>query len=130
MHFSLEGGCLCGDIRYRITEHPGASAICHCVSCRLAAGAESVGWVVCPQDGFTFLTGTPRTYQSSKGVQRTFCERCGSSLTYKKRPDWIDVTMATLDDPEEIPPTKEVWCESRISWNNQNPDLAQCLQEK
>ena len=43
----LEGGCLCGDIRYKVSgelskdERP---SLCHCRICQRAAGAPVVGW--------------------------------------------------------------------------------------
>ena len=130
MKLPVKGGCLCGNVRYQITEKPEASAICHCVTCRRAAGAESVGWAVLPVGAFGFTSGQPKKYCSSEGVERTFCGRCGTTLTYKISVQTIDFTLATLDDPEAIPPTKEVWCEARVSWNVQNADLVQCAQDK
>jgi hypothetical protein len=123
MDFLLEGGCLCGDVRYQISKAPLATGICHCVSCRRAAGAESVAWAVCSIAAFKFTLTTPATYESSKGVCRTFCDRCGTSLTYQINPETIDVALATLDDPEKLTPEKEVWAESRISWNALHGDL-------
>ena len=71
-----------------------------------------------------FTEGKPRAFQSSKGVERTFCDRCGSTLTYRRDATGrIDVTLATLDDPESLPPTKETWCGERLSWNQLNTDL-------
>jgi hypothetical protein len=123
--FLLAGGCLCGHIRYEIKQMPEATGICHCESCRRAAGAESVAWAVNNADAFAFTEGQPRIFRSSEGVERTFCGDCGSTLTYRSSPDSIDVTLATLDDPERLPPTKETWCEDRLSWNALNHDLTQ-----
>jgi hypothetical protein len=39
------------------------------------------------------------------------------------RRDFLDVALATLDDPEQIAPTKEIWAESRLSWNSLQGDL-------
>ena len=36
---TIEGGCLCGAIRYRVTAEPQGRTLCHCESCRRAAGA-------------------------------------------------------------------------------------------
>jgi hypothetical protein len=79
---------------------------------------------VCDADAFEFTGDPPRSFQSSKGVERTFCEDCGSTLTYRSESRvFTDVTLATLDDPELLPPTKETWCEDRISWNQLNDTL-------
>jgi hypothetical protein len=122
--FPLEGGCLCGRIRYQIKRSPIATGICHCKSCRRAAGAESVAWAVNRSDAFAFVGIRPRLFQSSEGVERTFCGDCGTTLTYRSSPESIDVTLATLDEPELLPPTKETWCRDRLSWNPLNSALA------
>jgi hypothetical protein len=115
-----EGGCLCGEVRYRVAGDPRASAICHCASCRRASGAQSVAWVVFPSEAFSFLSGDPAEYRSSAGVSRTFCDRCGTSLTYQHdgNLDSIDVTAASLDLPDEFPPARHVWLEDKVSWES------------
>ena len=123
MEYALEGGCLCGDVRYTITKAPLDTGICHCVSCRRSVGAESVAWTVCSQSTFKFTLATPGAYSSSRDVTRTFCQRCGTSLTYQVNSESIDVAVATLDDPEKLTPTKEIWVESRISWNALNGNI-------
>jgi hypothetical protein len=120
-----EGGCLCGGVRYRVAGEARMSAICHCVSCRRASGAQSVAWVVFPSEAFSFVSGDPAEYRSSSGVSRTFCGRCGTSLTYQHdgNADSIDVTTASLDLPDELPPTRHVWLEDKVSWESVNDGL-------
>lgn len=120
---SLTGGCHCGTVRYRVEGPILYAGICHCVSCRRTAGAESVGWLTVAVGHFTQLAGDPARYASSPGVTRTFCPACGTTLTFQNRPDSIDVTLASLDDPEAVPPTQESWLSHRLSWNARNPDL-------
>jgi hypothetical protein len=46
-------------------------------------------------------------FASSAPVMRGFCEKCASSLTYRHsgRPDEIDITIATFDDPAGLKPS-------------------------
>ena len=113
-----EGGCLCGAVRYRVSGAPQSSAICHCGSCRRASGAAAVPWVTFARSRFTWLAGTPVRYRSSPGVLRQFCGICGSPLTYESEElaDTIDVTTASLDDPNGFPPTREVWLAHKLAW--------------
>jgi hypothetical protein len=122
---AIEGGCLCAAIRYRITGVPVAQGLCHCKSCRLASGAPSVAWVVVRYTDFNVVSGRPSNFRSSPDVTRTFCGTCGTPLTYRhdESLDTIDVTTATLDRPEQFPPTREIWIEHKIPWATLNPNL-------
>jgi len=122
---AVEGGCLCGAVRYRVIDQPLAQALCHCRSCRLASGAPSVAWAVFLASEFAFVLGTPNSYRSSSRVVRTFCGNCGTPLTYQhaSRQDKIDVTTVTLDSPDDFPPTKEIWIEHKVAWETLNDGL-------
>ncbi|MGA2776462.1 MAG: GFA family protein [Steroidobacteraceae bacterium] len=128
---AIEGGCLCGAVRYRISGRPLYSVICHCVSCRRASGAPTVAWLTVERNHFEWLSGRPQPFASSPGVLRCFCRVCGSPLTYETgtSPNSVDVTSASLDDANLFPPTREVWLEHRLSWQPVNPALAPFQQD-
>ena len=117
----IEGGCLCGRVRYRLRQGEAMASICHCATCRRAAGAQSVAWATVPAAAFAWTGAAPESHVSSPGVVRTHCAACGTSLTYQSEEDSIDVTLASLDDPEAIPPTAELWLSPRLSWEPVDP---------
>ena len=121
------GGCLCGAVRYRITGPLRATSLCHCDSCRRATGGPSLAWAIFGEDDVEITSGTLAVYESSPGVERGFCARCGTSLSYRRanRPGLFDVTTASLDDPQAFPPAVEIWTEERLSWEAVNPGLPQ-----
>jgi hypothetical protein len=123
----VEGGCLCGAIRYRFIGEPQVRSLCHCRTCHRAAGAPSVGWVVVSSADFSFTAAAPVAFRSSPAVVRTFCGRCGTSLTYQREtePQTIDITTATLDLPDEFPPTREIWLSHKLAWERANDTIAQ-----
>ena len=83
-----------------------------------------MAWAVNYSGAFTFTKGEPQIFQSSVGVERSFCGVCGTSLTYRRDTrNPIDVALATLDDPELLSSTKETWCVERMSWNPLNDSL-------
>jgi hypothetical protein len=122
----IEGGCLCGAVRYRIRGTPQSSVACHCASCRRASGATPVAWITVERSQFDLVQGTPQAYPSSPGVMRQFCARCGSALTYAqaKSAGTIDITTATLDDPNAHPPTADVWLSDKLRWQPTDPAIA------
>ncbi|HEY2917931.1 MAG TPA: GFA family protein [Candidatus Binatia bacterium] len=103
---SIEGGCLCGAVRYRAYAEAYGITHCHCRTCRRASGAAFVTWAGFDTDKFTFIQGKPTSYASSATVVRTFCGECGTALTYQRDdlPGSIDVTLGSMDDPEALRP--------------------------
>ena len=120
----MQGRCLCGTVRYRVRGQAYHVTHCHCASCRLASGAPFVTW-------FTVWAlelewqGEIRHYQSSMGVQRGFCPRCGTTLSYRHEasPDEIDLTAATLNDPEQLEPEDHSWTQDMLGWMRMLPLL-------
>ncbi|HEY1750904.1 MAG TPA: GFA family protein [Caulobacteraceae bacterium] len=115
---TVEGGCFCGAVRYRIGAAPKASLVCHCRSCRRAAAAPAVPWITVAADAFALSAGALRFHRSSPPVRRGFCKACGTPLTYQHdgRPADIDVTTASLDDPEAFPPAYHVQLGDELTW--------------
>ena len=121
----IEGGCLCGAVRYRLSAPPFESTVCHCRSCRRASGAPAVGWITQKLDRVEFTRGAPREYRSSPPVLRGFCGACGTPLTWKHRDaaDSIDITTASLDDPAAFPPADHTWVGEGVPWARFDDDL-------
>lgn len=114
----LTGGCYCGDVRYATDAEPFHETICHCATCRRVVGAASVAWFSVPPGTLRFAAGEPVRFHSNPDVTRTFCGRCGTSLTYQsdRFPNEIDVTIASLDDPNALPPKDHVQSVGKLRW--------------
>jgi hypothetical protein len=127
---NFEGGCLCGAVRYRLAGEPLSSIVCHCATCRKISAAPMLAWLTLPRVQFEFLMGSPQIYLSSRDVVRRFCGQCGTPLTYENgsSPNTIDITTASLDDPNAFPPSMEVWLEHRLDWQPINENLGQFSQ--
>jgi hypothetical protein len=113
------GGCQCGAVRYRFTEKPRGSHICHCRMCQKAFGGFYAPLVGGPLESFEVTRGTPGIFLSSDQAERGFCARCGTPLTFAYRDgDWMSVSIGSLDSPEAFPPIDQHGVESRLSWVN------------
>lgn len=115
----LSGGCLCGAVRYHVGAQLCAPTLCHCESCRRASGAHAVGWLTVAAGDVVYESGELREIESSPGVVRTFCARCGSPLTYRaaRRPGELDVTIGTLDAPGAAAPVDHVFMADAPPWD-------------
>jgi len=115
---TYEGGCLCGNVRYRASGEVTNLSYCHCRSCRGASGAPFVAWGTFALAQFEIVKGSPTTNRSSKHVERRFCGQCGTALTYlhAMRPEQIDVTLATLDDAGDLEPLAHIWISQKLPW--------------
>lgn len=118
MKDGLEGGCLCGALRYRLHAAPFDSGYCHCTLCRAASGAPVLAFATVPFDDFEIVNGEPRRFRSSDFGERWFCADCGTPLCMHvdHQPDTIDFTIGSLDQPEHVEPGFHIWLQSRIRW--------------
>jgi hypothetical protein len=125
----IEGGCLCGELRYQASEQPLSRAHCHCRSCRRATGGASVPWVIFARAAVAFTHGETSIYSSSPGVEWVFCRNCGTTVAYRRdtRSTEIDITTASLDDPDAFAPTVEIWTQDKIPWVRLNDDIPHML---
>ncbi|AZZ92457.1 GFA family protein [Hahella sp. KA22] len=103
------GGCLCGAVRLTATGRPYRVGVCHCLDCRKHHGALFHASAIFPQDAVT-VTGEVGDYAG-----RCFCPRCGSSV-FSRTGDEIEVNLGTLDAPDQLTPTYELWMCRRESW--------------
>ncbi|MGJ0223513.1 GFA family protein [Streptococcus pyogenes] len=115
---TLEGGCLCGAIRYRATSAPLRGVICHCAMCRKHSGAPALAFVHFRRPDFTWLHGEPTRYRSSEFAERGFCAKCGSTLGMHEDVlmDRVQVTVGSLDEPARVRIDDHVWTQERVSW--------------
>lgn len=121
----MDGGCLCGRVRYRVAGPVHETAHCHCTMCRRGSGAPVVTWAVTSPDHFAWTAGTPATYASSPGCKRTFCAACGTKLTFTdaKRPGDVDIATGSLDDPGGVTVGIQIYGRSKVAWVRIDPHV-------
>jgi hypothetical protein len=109
---------MCGAVRYEASGESFHQTLCHCVDCRRASGAPALAWFSVRKDALRWTRGAPAANPSSPGVERQFCARCGTQLTWHSDgvPDEIDVTTCSLDDPDVLPPADHTFYGQRVRW--------------
>ena len=114
----LTGGCFCGAIRYEANGAPFHPTLCHCSDCRRVAGAPVVAWFSVASADYRVVRGRPRIFASSPGAERSFCPACGPPLTFQSSAsrNEIDITLCSLDRPDDLPPADHTRTGSRLGW--------------
>ena len=103
------GGCLCGKVRIAALGQPYRVGICHCLDCRKHHGALFHASAIFPERAVT-VSGETRDYAG-----RFFCPGCGSPA-FSRSADEIEINLGSLDTPNQLRPTYELWTIRRESW--------------
>ena len=116
----LQGGCLCGAVRYEITAPFLSAGYCHCTHCQRRTGTGSSANGRVPQEGFRLLQGAEqlRAFQPPEGVPKLFCTVCGSAL-FSGEPladAEVAVRLGTLDRDPCIRPQYRQFLDSAAVW--------------
>lgn len=121
------GGCLCGQVRYRIAAEPVISRLCWCRDCQRISGNGTAN-VIFPTTDIA-ITGSLMEYNknadSGNTITRKFCPICGCHIFAEStgRVGLTVVRVGTLDDPSSIKPTANIWASSAPGWACLNPQI-------
>jgi hypothetical protein len=125
----LEGGCLCGGVRFRITGKLGPVAYCHCKMCQRASGSAFAANAPVRIRYFELGSGAELVceYESSPGKFRAFCRRCGSPVYSRTDadPEVRRIRLGTLDGDPERRPFGHFWVSARAPWHSIGDALPQ-----
>lgn len=120
---SLEGGCACRNIRYRLTASPLIVHACHCRDCQRITGGAFVLNVWIERKFVETGPASPKSFALRGGSGRRhdvfFCETCGTTLwsRYEIAPgDALFVRAGTLDHPEAIRPDVHIFTRTKLRW--------------
>jgi hypothetical protein len=115
---ALQGGCLCGAVRYEARPDHRDGYYCHCRMCQLAFGNTRAAFLNLRKSEVRWLGAPPAYYASSKIARRGFCGRCGTPLSFEfLDSERMDLSVGSLDEPGQLRPTEHFAVESRIdSW--------------
>jgi hypothetical protein len=117
----IEGGCLCGKVRYSADAEPAFVGVCHCKNCQKGSGAAFATVVALPKPAVS-VQGSLKTFNdrgdTGKTMFRRFCPECGSSVIDEAEamPGVVMIMTGTLDDPSWVKPNMEIFCDSAQPW--------------
>jgi len=128
----VHGQCHCGSIRYEAEVDPARVQACHCTDCQVFTGSPYRVSVGAPAEAFQLLSGTPKKYvkTAESGNKRihAFCGECGSpiySSAIVENPPMYSLRVGCLDERDQLPPQKQIWCRSALEWGMDISDVPQ-----
>lgn len=119
---TLEGGCACGHVRYRLRSAPMFVHCCHCRECQRQTGSAFVVNALIETDCVERLAGdteavpVPGESGTPQIVHR--CPVCKIALWshYGGRLLLSFVRVGALDEPAALPPDVHIYTRSKLPW--------------
>jgi hypothetical protein len=129
MRKGAEGGCSCGDVRYRLEGEPRGLGACHCRECQRQSGSAFGLSLDVPKEAFHLLSGDVKTFtvrcDSGRMKDCAFCASCGTRIYHAG--EWgLSLKAGTLDDTSGLSPDAHYWTERKQPWV-QIPEGVRCF---
>lgn len=117
MTLPIEGACMCGQCRMRISVAPIITMACHCKGCqKLSASAFSLTAMV-PAAGFELVSGETRIGALHRDNPYVYCANCLNWLyTELKSAPFVNVRSPMFDVPAWSTPFIETSVGEKLPW--------------
>jgi len=119
---TFEGGCACGEVRYRIGSAPMFVHCCHCLNCQRHTGSAFVVNLLIEAARVELLRGAPEPVDMPPNggtPNRIFrCPACRVAVwsEYGGRTEFRFVRGGALDDPAAVTPDVHIYVRSKLPW--------------
>ncbi|WP_444934117.1 GFA family protein [Microbulbifer sp. JTAC008] len=127
-----EGGCVCGQLRFRAHGSPRRVSLCSCQWCRKRSGSPIGLSVYFKKKQIAFLQGHLQTHtlysDAGRWIKSQFCPNCGSTLTWTLEflPEYRGFGGGAFDAPEFIYPERYVYSRNKPEWLQVASDIVLC----
>jgi hypothetical protein len=119
---TLEGGCACGRVRYRLRSEPMFVHCCHCRECQRQTGSAFVINALIETDRVERLAGETKAVPvpAESGTPQIIhrCPACGVAVWshYGGRQFLSFIRVGALDEPAAAPPDVHIYTRSKLPW--------------
>ncbi|MDQ6811772.1 MAG: GFA family protein [Actinomycetota bacterium] len=131
---SLTGGCLCGGVRFELSEPPHAAGYCHCTRCQRRSGGAASAQARIDGRTLALLAGAELVKawrHPAGGFEKCFCGECGAHL-FSRNPDdhtQMSVRMGAFDGDPGVRPSWRAFVAYAACWEPIPDDGLERLQE-
>jgi len=116
----LTGGCLCGGVRFEVTEPLVSAGYCHCTRCQRRTGTAASASARVEPGSLRILQGEElvQDYRPPDGFVKVFCSACGGALWSRdpEDPQVISVRLGTIDGDPGIRPSYRAFVAYAAAW--------------
>jgi hypothetical protein len=117
----LTGGCLCGGVRFELSERPKAAGYCHCSRCQGRTGSGSSAQARIDGRTFRLVTGAELVTgwrHHDDGFEKCFCRECGAHLFARNPENFreMSVRMSAFDDDPGVRPSWRAYVAYAADW--------------
>jgi hypothetical protein len=118
----LNGGCLCGAVRYQATGEAKRFLHCHCSRCRKATGTGHASNLFLQPGALQWLSGEANIASfkvpEAQRFTNSFCQLCGGRVP-RQAPgsDIVMIPAGSLDDEPPMQPQARIFQGSRAAWS-------------
>jgi hypothetical protein len=116
----LTGACLCGGVRFEVTEPLLSAGYCHCTRCQRRTGTAASAQARLAPGSLRFTSGEElvRAYEPPDGFAKLFCSVCGSSLFSRsdEDPSVMSLRLGALDSDPGIRPAYRQFVAYAAPW--------------
>ena len=114
------GRCLCGAVRYEVTEPLVRASYCHCKRCQRRTGTAASAQAHPAAGSFRIVSGEHelRSWQPAEGGEKWFCGQCGSAIfgSNPSHPESIGIRLGTFDHDPGIRPSVRQFVAYAAPW--------------
>ena len=123
------GSCLCGKVKFTITNKINNIIYCHCSMCRKAQGSAFATNGNVALIDFKFLSGENNLtdYSYSENQKKYFCKTCGSPIMSKNTldPENVRIRLGTIETDIHEHPEAHIFVTSKANWEEISDNLPQ-----
>jgi hypothetical protein len=117
----ITGSCLCGGVRFALSEPPVSAGYCHCTRCQRRTGTSQSAQARVDGRAFEVLAGSELIKgwrHPDGGFEKCFCRECGAHL-FSRNPDdpaHMGIRMSAFDDDPGVRPAHRTFTAYAAAW--------------
>lgn len=128
---TIEGSCLCGRVKFEVSEPLDSFYFCHCGRCRKATGSAHAANIFASLTSLTWLSGEGfiKEFELSNenNFNKSFCFECGSSIPVRAKSGTFNIIPAgSLNEEPSMRPVNNIFWEERAGWYEQGVKAVKC----